>query len=40
MDFCRNLRLPFGFNVESVSIRRVEIEASILLAKEVRTMLR
>lgn len=40
MEFCRNLRLPFGFNVESVSIRRVEIEASILLAKEVRTMLR
>jgi hypothetical protein len=40
IDFCRNLRLPFGFNVESVSIRKVEIEASVLLAKELRTMLR
>jgi hypothetical protein len=40
IDFCRNLRLPFGFNVESVSIRKAEIEASMLLAKEVRTILR
>jgi hypothetical protein len=40
IDFCRNLRLPFGFSVESVSIRKVEIEASVLLAKELRTMLR
>jgi hypothetical protein len=40
IGFCRSLRLPFGFNVESVSIRKAEIEASVLLAKEVRTMLR
>ncbi|WP_238008572.1 5,10-methylenetetrahydrofolate reductase [Dactylosporangium sp. AC04546] len=40
IDFCRNLRMPFGFNVESVSIRKAEIEASVLLAKEIRTMLR
>lgn len=40
ISFCRNLRIPFGFNIESVSIRKVEIEASILLAKEVRTLLR
>jgi hypothetical protein len=40
IDFCRNLQMPFGFNVESVSIRKAEIEASVLLAKEIRTMLR
>lgn len=38
--FCRGLGVPFGFNIESVSIRKVEIEASMLLAKEVRTLLR
>lgn len=37
--FCRRLGTPFGFNVESVSIRRVEIEASVALAAEVRTLL-
>lgn len=37
--FCRGLGIPFGFNVESVSIRKVEIEASVLLAKEIRTLL-
>jgi hypothetical protein len=30
--FCRRLRMPFGLNVESVSIRKVEIEASVRLA--------
>lgn len=40
IDFCRGLQMPCGFNVESVSIRKVEIEASVLLAKEVGTMLR
>jgi hypothetical protein len=40
IGFCRSMGLPFGFNVESVSIRKVEIEASVLLAKEIRTMLR
>src|SRR5262249_47564599 len=33
-NFCRSLRMPFGFNIESVSIRKVEIEASVQLAKE------
>lgn len=37
--FCRRLDLPFGFNVESVSIRKAEIEASVALAKEVRALL-
>ncbi len=39
IGFCRNLGMPFGFNVESVSIRKVEIDASVLLAKEIRTLL-
>lgn len=37
--FCRRLGVPFGFNVESVSIRKVEIEASIELARQVRALL-
>jgi hypothetical protein len=39
-SFCRALGLPFGFNVESVSIRGAEIDASVQLAKELRTVLR
>lgn len=34
--FCRALGVPFGLNVESVSIRRVEIEASVRLAAALR----
>jgi hypothetical protein len=37
--FCRRLGTPFGFLIESVSIRRVEIEASAALAREVGTLL-
>jgi hypothetical protein len=37
--FCRKLGMPFGFLVESVSIRRVEIEASAALAREVGALL-
>jgi 5,10-methylenetetrahydrofolate reductase len=40
IGFCRHLAIPFGFNVESVSIRKVEIDAAVLLAKEIRTLLR
>jgi hypothetical protein len=40
MTYCRTLGAPFGINVESVSIRRVEIEASVRLARELRTQLR
>ncbi len=39
IGFCRALGVPFGINVESVSIRRVEIEASVRLAAELRTRL-
>ncbi len=38
--FCRRLGMPFGFNVESVSIRKAEIDASVHLAKSIRTLLR
>jgi Methylenetetrahydrofolate reductase len=39
MAYCRELGVPFGINVESVSIRRVEIEAAVQLAQELRTQL-
>ncbi|MGC4951062.1 5,10-methylenetetrahydrofolate reductase [Streptomyces sp. DT224] len=37
--FCRRLGMPFGFLVESVSIRKVEIDASVALAGEVSGLL-
>ncbi|RYB92989.1 5,10-methylenetetrahydrofolate reductase [Nocardioides oleivorans] len=39
-DFCRQLGVPFGLNVESVSIRREEIEASVALAARVTPLVR
>ncbi len=39
MSFCRRLGVPFGMNVDSVSIRKVEIEASVRLAKQLRSHL-
>jgi hypothetical protein len=38
--YCRDLGVPFGINVESVSIRRVEIEVAVRLAEHLRTKLR
>ncbi len=38
--FCRRLGVPFGLNVESVSIRREEIEASVRLAERLGASLR
>lgn len=40
IDFCRRLGVPFGLNVESVSIRREEIEASVNLAARLAAHLR
>lgn len=34
--FCSALGVPFGFNVESVSIRKAEIEAAVQLAAQLR----
>jgi Methylenetetrahydrofolate reductase len=39
IDYCRELGVPFGINVESVSRRRVEIEAAVRLAEQVGTKL-
>jgi len=36
ITYCRRLGVPFGINVESVSIRRAEIEASVELAARLR----
>lgn len=35
-DFCRSLDVPFGFSVESVSIRKAEIDAAAALAHRLR----
>lgn len=37
--YCRHLGLPFGINVESLTNRKLEIDASIDLAREVRNLL-
>lgn len=39
VTFCRRLGLPFGINVESLTNRKVEIDASVDLAREVRVLL-
>ena len=36
ITYCRRLGVPFGLNIESVSIRRAEIEASVNLAAALR----
>jgi hypothetical protein len=38
-DFCQHLDMPYGFNVESVSIRKAEIEATVELAADVALLL-
>jgi hypothetical protein len=38
--FCLRLQVPFGLNVESVSNRKVEIEASVRLATRLGAELR
>ena len=40
VTFCRRVGVPFGLNVESVSIRKIEIEASARLAARLRAELR
>jgi len=36
IGYCRRIRVPFGVNVESVSIRLAEIEASVDLAQQLK----
>jgi hypothetical protein len=38
--YCFERNIPFGFNVESVAIRKVEIEASILMTKTISDKLK
>ena len=38
--FCERLGMPYGFHVESVSIRKAEIEAAISLAAELGALIR
>lgn len=38
--FCMERAIPFGFNIESVAIRKAEIEASIYITTKVGEMLR
>jgi Methylenetetrahydrofolate reductase len=37
--YCRRLALPFGINVESLTNRKLEMDASIDLAREIRNLL-
>lgn len=39
LDFSKDKKIPIGCNVESVSVRKVEIEASIQLIKDVMKIL-
>ena len=39
-SFCEHLGMPYGFHVESVSIRKAEIEASVRLATRLGAELR
>jgi hypothetical protein len=38
--FCTEHNIPFGFNIESVAIRREEIEASVRMANDIGQMLK
>jgi len=40
IGYCRRLGVPFGLNIESVSNRRAEIEASVDLARQLERELR
>lgn len=40
ITFCKEKNIPIGFNIESIAIRKEEIEASIQLLKDVKKMLR
>ncbi|WP_208021459.1 methylenetetrahydrofolate reductase [Flavicella sediminum] len=39
LDYARKKKIPIGFNIESVAIRKEEIEASISLVKTIRKMM-
>lgn len=39
LEFASDKKIPIGCNIESVSVRKVEIEASVLLVEIIRAML-
>ena len=39
-EFCIESSIPFGFNIESVAIRKEEIEASVAMTKDIGQMLK
>ncbi len=39
LNYCEGKKIPIGFNIESVSIRKTEIEASVELLKEVKSLM-
>ena len=39
-EFCIERSIPFGFNIESVAIRKAEIEASVDMAHTIGQFLR
>ena len=38
--YCTERKIPFGFNIESVAIRKEEIEASIYMTNQIGQMLK
>ena len=38
--FAKDVGIPIGFNIESVSVRKVEIDASVQLVKDLESWLR
>jgi len=40
LDYCQGKNIPIGFNIESVSIRKEEIEASITLLKDIKLLMK
>ena len=39
ISYCKDKNMPVGFNIESVAIRKEEIEASIALVSDIRSMM-
>lgn len=39
-SLCMERAIPFGFNIESVAIRKAEIEASVYMARQISEMLK
>ena len=40
IQYCMSKSIPFGFNIESVAIRKVEVDASIELIRTISSMLK